>query len=62
MKTLIMLLSFLEQARGRPTCSLRATWGPRAPRWWSWRRRICTLCQQTSPKRCLGTWIWRQNV
>jgi len=25
-KTLIMLLSFLEQARGRRTCSLRATW------------------------------------
>jgi len=24
----------LEQARGRPTWSLRATWCPRAPRWW----------------------------
>jgi len=25
---------FLEQAHGRPTWSLRATWCPRAPRWW----------------------------
>jgi len=33
-KTFIMLLLFLEQARGRPTCSLRATWCQRAPRWW----------------------------
>jgi len=27
-------MSFLEQARGRPTSSLWATWCPRAPRWW----------------------------
>jgi len=33
-KTLIMLMLFLEQVRGRPTWSLRATWCPRAPRWW----------------------------
>jgi len=33
-KTMIMLTLFLEQARGRPTWSLRATWCPRAPRWW----------------------------
>ena len=33
LKTLIMLILFLEQARGRPACSLRATWCPRAPRW-----------------------------
>jgi len=33
-KTLIMLMLFLEQARGRPTWSLRATWCPRALRWW----------------------------
>jgi len=33
-KTLIMLMLFLEQARGRLTWSLRATWCPRAPRWW----------------------------
>jgi len=33
-KTLIMLLLFLEQARGRRTWSLRAAWCPRAPRWW----------------------------
>jgi len=32
-KTLIMLMLFLEQVRGRPTWSLRATWCPRAPRW-----------------------------
>jgi len=32
-KTLIMLILFLEQARGRPTWSLRATWCPQAPRW-----------------------------
>jgi len=32
-KTLIILLLFLEQARGRPTCSLRATWCPWAPRY-----------------------------
>jgi len=25
---------FLEQARRRPTWSLRATWCPRAPHWW----------------------------
>ena len=31
---LIMLMIFLEPARGRPTWSLRATWCPRAPRWW----------------------------
>jgi len=29
-----MLMLFLEQARGRPTWSLRATWSPREPRWW----------------------------
>jgi len=34
MKTLIMLMLFLDQARGRPAWSLRATWCPRAPRWW----------------------------
>jgi len=33
-KTLIMLMLFLQQARGRPTWSLRATWCPQAPRWW----------------------------
>jgi len=33
-KTLIMLILFLEQARGRPTWSLWVTWCPRAPRWW----------------------------
>ena len=31
-KTLIMLMLFLKQARGRPTWSLRLTWCPRAPR------------------------------
>jgi len=25
---------FFKQARGRPSWSLRATWCPRAPRWW----------------------------
>jgi len=30
-----MLMLFLEQAPGRPTWSLRATWCPRAQRWWS---------------------------
>jgi len=34
MKTLIMLMLFLEQARGGPTWSLRAIWCTRAPRWW----------------------------
>ena len=38
-KTLIMLILFLEKARGRPTWSLRATWCPRAPRWWP---LVCT--------------------
>jgi len=33
-KRLIRLILFLEQARGRPTWSLRVTWCPRAPRWW----------------------------
>ena len=33
-KTLIMLMLFLEQARGWPTWSLWATWCQRAPRWW----------------------------
>jgi len=28
-----MLMLYLEQARGQPTWSLRATWCPRAPRW-----------------------------
>jgi len=32
-KTLIMPMLFLEQARGRLTCSLRATRCPWAPRW-----------------------------
>ena len=32
-KTLIMLILFLEQARWRPTWSLRATWCPRATHW-----------------------------
>jgi len=35
-KTLIMLISYLEQARERPTCSLQATWCPRGPPWWPW--------------------------
>jgi len=34
MKTLIRLILFLEKARGRPIRYLRATWCPRAPRWW----------------------------
>jgi len=34
MKTLIMLVLFLEQARGLPTWSLRATWCSRAPLLW----------------------------
>ena len=33
-KTLILLMLFLEQARGRRTWSLRVTWCPQAPRWW----------------------------
>jgi len=33
-KTLIMLMLFLEQVRGRPTWSLRVTWCLRAPRSW----------------------------
>jgi len=33
-KTLIMLMLFLEQAHGQPTWSLWTTWCPRAPRWW----------------------------
>jgi len=32
--TLIMLMLYLEQARGPPTWSLRVTWCPREPRWW----------------------------
>jgi len=34
-KTLIMLMFLSEQIRGRPTWSLRATWCPRALRWWN---------------------------
>ena len=33
-KTLIMFILFLEQARGWPPWSLRVTWCPQAPRWW----------------------------
>jgi len=33
-KTLIMLMLFSEQTRGRRTLSLRAARCPRAPRWW----------------------------
>jgi len=33
-ETLIMLMLFSEQARGRPTLSVRATRCPRALRWW----------------------------
>jgi len=33
-KTLIMLMFFLQQAYGWPTWSLWATWCPWAPRWW----------------------------
>ena len=33
-KILIVLMLFLEQARGRRTWPLRATWCPRAPPWW----------------------------
>jgi len=29
-----MLMLFLEQVRWPPTWFLRATWCPRAPRWW----------------------------
>jgi len=32
---LIILMLFSKQVRGRPTWSLRATWCPRAPCWWS---------------------------
>jgi len=31
---LIMFMPLSEQARGRPTWSMRATWSPRAPCWW----------------------------
>jgi len=34
MNTLIIVMLILEQARRRPTCFLRATWCPQAPRWW----------------------------
>jgi len=33
MKTLIMFMLLSEQARGRSTSSVRATWCPRAPCW-----------------------------
>jgi len=33
-KTLIMFMLLSEQARGRPTWSVRATWCLRAPCWW----------------------------
>jgi len=33
-KTLIMLILFSEQVRGRTAWSLRATCCPRATRWW----------------------------
>jgi len=32
-KKFIMLMLFLEQARGRPTWSLQVTWCPWAPHW-----------------------------
>ena len=32
-KTLIMLMLFLEKARGQPTWSLQAIWCPWAPCW-----------------------------
>jgi len=38
-KTITMLTLFLQQARGRPTWSLRATWYAREPRW-----RPCCKC------------------
>ena len=41
MKTSTMLMLFSEQARGRPTWSLRATGCPRAPRWWPLRYTNC---------------------
>jgi len=34
MKTLIMLMSFVEQVHGWPTWSFRATWSLQAQRWW----------------------------
>jgi len=34
-KKLIMLMLFLEQARGQPTRSMWATRCPRAPHWWT---------------------------
>ena len=40
-KTLIMLMLFLLGPCGRPTWSLRATWCPRAPRWWPCSRECC---------------------
>ena len=35
---------FLEEARGRLTWSLLATWCPRAKRWWPWFRASFALC------------------
>jgi len=31
---LIVFMLLSEQARGRPTWSVRATWCPQAPCWW----------------------------
>jgi len=36
MKVLIILMLFIEQAHGWPTCSLLVTGLPRAPYWWPW--------------------------
>jgi len=41
MKALTLLLQFLDQARGPPTWSVRATWWPRAPCWWPWYKKLC---------------------
>jgi len=51
-KALIMLILFLEQAHGRPTWSLQATWCPRTPCWWplgySYSRTIACFVYLTS--------------
>jgi len=41
-KTLIILMLFLEQARGRPAWTLRESWCPRAPRW----RPLECICRE----------------
>ena len=51
-KTLIMFMLLSEQARGRPTRSVRTTWCPREPCWWP----LVYIINSLLAANCMCSW------